>query len=135
MSFRRALALSAAACLLFGLAAEPSVAQLNPESLTRKVAGNEYMKRREYEAARDQYLEALRLSPEYSDVHYNLGVLFDSIRAEGRVHWWLGLYRYSGRGGGRTRVNLTGRITTIPWASEDDARMLREFAREYSGAN
>jgi len=55
---------------------------------------------------------------------YNLGVLFDSIRAEGRVHWWLGLYRYSGHGGGRTRFDLTGRITAIPWTSDDDARML-----------
>jgi phosphate-selective porin OprO/OprP len=65
-----------------------------------------------------------RALPSVFAPNYNLGVLFDSIRAEGRVHWWIGAYRYSGDGGGRTRFDLTGRITAVPWTSDNDARMI-----------
>ncbi|MDF1553450.1 MAG: tetratricopeptide repeat protein [Deferrisomatales bacterium] len=46
------------------------------DAVRRKDAGNQHLKLREYDAARDQYLAALKLAPEYSDVHYNLGVLY-----------------------------------------------------------
>lgn len=51
-------------------------AQPNPEALARKEAGNDYLKQRQYEQARDQYLAALQIDPDYADVHYNLGVVY-----------------------------------------------------------
>lgn len=58
------------------LAAGRDASALNPEAMKRKVAGNEYQKRREYDDARDQYKEALKLEPDFADVHYNLGMLY-----------------------------------------------------------
>ncbi len=46
------------------------------DAVRRKDAGNQHLQQRHYDAARDQYLAALKLAPEYSDVHYNLGVLY-----------------------------------------------------------
>ena len=51
-------------------------AALPADAERRKETGNYHLKQRQYEAARDQYLAALKLAPEYSDVHYNLGVLY-----------------------------------------------------------
>jgi outer membrane protein assembly factor BamD (BamD/ComL family) len=50
--------------------------QSNPEAVRRKVAGNEYYKQRNFVAAQKQYLESLRLEPTFTDVHYNLGIIY-----------------------------------------------------------
>jgi len=42
----------------------------------RKDAGNYFLKTKDYEKARDQYLAALKLDPDFSDAHYNLAVLY-----------------------------------------------------------
>ncbi|MDF1555694.1 MAG: tetratricopeptide repeat protein [Deferrisomatales bacterium] len=51
-------------------------AQVSPDALQRKEAGNHFLKQRQYEQARDQYLAALHLEPGYADAHYNLGVIY-----------------------------------------------------------
>ncbi len=53
-----------------------AVAQVSPEAVQRKEAGNHFLKQRQYEQARDQYLAALQLEPDYEDAHYNLGVIY-----------------------------------------------------------
>lgn len=58
------------------LAAVPALAQGPDAPDLRKDAGNYYLKAREYEKARDQYLSALKLDSNYSDAHYNLAVLY-----------------------------------------------------------
>lgn len=66
----------------------------SPEALQRKQAGNEYQKRKDYPAARDQYLEALKIEPDYSDVHYNLGMLyFYRLKDYERALYHLNYYR------------------------------------------
>lgn len=65
------------AALIVALAAAGwATAELNPEALRRKEAGNAYLKERLYEEARDQYLAALKAAPGYADAHYNLGVVY-----------------------------------------------------------
>lgn len=67
---------------------------VSPEAERRKTAGNEFQKRREYEEARNQYLEALRLEPDYADVHYNLGMLyFYRLKDFNRALYHLNSYR------------------------------------------
>jgi tetratricopeptide (TPR) repeat protein len=58
------------------LVAGGAVAQVSPLALQRKEAGNHYLKQRQYQQARDQYLAALQLEPAYADAHYNLGVIY-----------------------------------------------------------
>ena len=52
------------------------IAQVSPDALRHKEAGNHFLKQREYEKARDQYLSAILLEPGYEDAHYNLGVIY-----------------------------------------------------------
>lgn len=47
-----------------------------PEARLRKEAGNYYLKKREYEKAKDEYLAALQVDPDYPEAHYNLGVVY-----------------------------------------------------------
>jgi outer membrane protein assembly factor BamD (BamD/ComL family) len=58
------------------MAATTSWGQAKPEAIRRKVAGNEYYKQRKFEEAQKQYLESLRLEPTFTDVHYNLGIIY-----------------------------------------------------------
>lgn len=58
------------------LAAGAALAQPPKETEVRKEAGNHFLKLRQYEAARDQYLAALQLDESYTDAHYNLGVVY-----------------------------------------------------------
>lgn len=58
------------------LAAGVALAQPPKETELRKESGNHYLKLRQYEAARDQYLAALQLDETYTDAHYNLGVVY-----------------------------------------------------------
>ncbi|MEW6487603.1 MAG: tetratricopeptide repeat protein, partial [Thermodesulfobacteriota bacterium] len=58
------------------LAAGAALAQPPKETELRKESGNHYLKLRQYEAARDQYLAALQLDETYTDAHYNLGVVY-----------------------------------------------------------
>ncbi len=58
------------------LATAVAVAQPLPDAELRKEAGNYYLKKRQYEQARDEYLAALKLEPDYADAHYNLGVVY-----------------------------------------------------------
>ncbi len=48
----------------------------NPEAVLRKEAGNHFLKEKQYEKARDQYLASLQVDPDYDDAHYNLGVVY-----------------------------------------------------------
>ncbi|MHB8766051.1 MAG: tetratricopeptide repeat protein, partial [Deferrisomatales bacterium] len=66
--------LSAALAALLGAGA--ALASPPPEAVARKEAGNHFLKSREFEKARDQYLAALKLDPNYEDAHYNLGVVY-----------------------------------------------------------
>lgn len=58
------------------LAAGAALAQPLKETELRKESGNHYLKLRQYEAARDQYLAALQIDETYTDAHYNLGVVY-----------------------------------------------------------
>jgi tetratricopeptide (TPR) repeat protein len=58
------------------LGAAGAFAQASPEAMQRKEAGNQFLKQRQYEEARDQYLAAVQLQPGYADAHYNLGVIY-----------------------------------------------------------
>lgn len=58
------------------LAAGVALAQPVPDAELRKEAGNYYLKKRQYEQARDEYLAALKMEPDYADAHYNLGVVY-----------------------------------------------------------
>ncbi len=58
------------------LAATAALAQPPSEAELRKEAGNYFLKKRQYDAARDQYLAALKLDEGYADSHYNLGVVY-----------------------------------------------------------
>ncbi len=51
-------------------------ARVAPEAALRKRAGNYYLKLRQYEKARDEYLAALQISPDFPEAHYNLGVVY-----------------------------------------------------------
>ncbi len=51
-------------------------ARVPPEAMLRKEAGNHYLKLREYQKARDEYLAALRIAPDFPEAHYNLGVVY-----------------------------------------------------------
>ena len=51
-------------------------AEISPEAVQRKEAGNQFLRQRQYQAARDQYLAALQHEPGYADAHYNLGVIY-----------------------------------------------------------
>ena len=63
--------------LLFSLTAVSFAgAQVDPLALRHKNAGNRFLKERRYDQARDQYLAAIRVEPEYEDAHYNLGVIY-----------------------------------------------------------
>lgn len=62
--------------LAFVLGAGGALAQVPIQALHRKEAGNQFLKQRQYSMARDQYLAALQLAPNYSDAHYNLGVIY-----------------------------------------------------------
>lgn len=73
----RALLTRGIAALLIGLMASATAwGQSNPEAVRRKVAGNEYYKQRKFKDAQLQYLESLRLEPTFTDVHYNLGIIY-----------------------------------------------------------
>ncbi|GAB4267054.1 MAG: hypothetical protein Kow0092_20260 [Deferrisomatales bacterium] len=65
---------SCALLVCFVVAAGPARAE--PVHVLRKEAGNRYLKERRYEAARDQYLAALRHESGYADAHYNLGMVY-----------------------------------------------------------
>ena len=58
------------------LGAGGALAQVSPEAVQRKEAGNHFLKQGHYEQARDQYLAALQFEPGYEDAHYNLGVIY-----------------------------------------------------------
>ncbi len=58
------------------LGAGLALAQPAPDAELRKEAGNYYLKKRQYEQARDEYLAALKIEPDYADAHYNLGVVY-----------------------------------------------------------
>ncbi len=66
------------AALLVGLVVWSSGAgaRVAPEAVLRKRAGNYYLKLRQYEKARDEYLAALQISPDFPEAHYNLGVVY-----------------------------------------------------------
>jgi outer membrane protein assembly factor BamD (BamD/ComL family) len=73
----RVFILRGLASLMIGLLASTTAwGQAKPEAIRRKVAGNEYYKQRKFEDAQNQYLEALRLEPAFTDVHYNLGIIY-----------------------------------------------------------
>ncbi|MBI5018338.1 MAG: tetratricopeptide repeat protein [Deltaproteobacteria bacterium] len=63
-------------CIVVLLLAVSGFAETKPEAVLRKEAGNEFLKRREYARARDEYLAALKIDPTYEDAHYNLGVVY-----------------------------------------------------------
>ncbi len=62
--------------LALALGAATALAQVPPEARLRKEAGNYYLKERRYEQARDAYLAALKLAPDFAEAHYNLGVVY-----------------------------------------------------------
>jgi phosphate-selective porin OprO/OprP len=55
---------------------------------------------------------------------YNLGILVNSQALDRRVSWGVGGFRYSGQGGGGSRLDLTGRVTALPFVSNGDSRLL-----------
>lgn len=58
------------------MAAGTALSQPLGDAELRKEAGNYFLKKRQYEQARDQYLAALKAEPDYADAHYNLGVVY-----------------------------------------------------------
>ncbi len=58
------------------LATSLGFAQEPAEAVLRKEAGNYYLKKKQYDKARDEYLAALKTDPDYEDAHYNLGVVY-----------------------------------------------------------
>ncbi len=62
--------------LALALGAATALAQVPPEAQLRKEVGNYYLKERRYEEARDAYLAALKLAPDFAEAHYNLGVVY-----------------------------------------------------------
>jgi len=62
--------------LALALVVGPGLVHAGADAELRKEAGNYYLKNRQYEAARDQYLAALQEDPDYADAHYNLGVVY-----------------------------------------------------------
>jgi len=88
----------ATSVLVASLIAATAYAQPSAEAVKRKMAGNEYLKRREYAEASKQYQAALKLEPAYSDVHYNLGILYfyrleDEPRRYEKALYHLNAYR------------------------------------------
>ncbi|PLX41672.1 MAG: hypothetical protein C0608_04760 [Deltaproteobacteria bacterium] len=88
----------ATSLLVASLITATAYAQPSAEAVKRKMAGNEYLKRREYVEASKQYQAALKLEPAYSDVHYNLGILYfyrleDESRRYEKALYHLNAYR------------------------------------------
>ena len=62
--------------LALALGTATALARVPPEAQLRKEVGNYYLKERRYELARDAYLAALKLAPDFAEAHYNLGVVY-----------------------------------------------------------
>lgn len=55
---------------------------------------------------------------------YNFGIMFNNETREETAAWRLGVFRYSGRTGGRQRWDLSGRVTAVPWSDDEDHNLL-----------
>ena len=58
----------------------------------------------------------------------NLGVMLNNETRDLNVAWRGGIFRYSGNGAGRDRVDLVGRVSAVPWARDKDSRLLHVAA-------
>ena len=55
---------------------------------------------------------------------YNLGILFNGQLFEQRMSWAAGAFRFSGESGNGRRLDLTGRVTAVAFAEDEDRRLL-----------
>ena len=62
---------------------------------------------------------------------YNLGIMLRNETQDEDVTWRFGAFRYSGDGAGRDRLNLSARVTALPFAADDD-RVLLHVGASYS---
>ncbi len=62
---------------------------------------------------------------------YNLGIMVRNETRDEAVTWRIGAFRYSGNGADRDRLNLTGRVTAVPFAADED-RVLLHVGVSYS---
>ena len=62
---------------------------------------------------------------------YNLGIMLRNETKEEDVTWRVGAFRYTGTGAGRDRLNLSGRVTALPFAADED-RVLVHVGVSYS---
>jgi phosphate-selective porin OprO/OprP len=54
----------------------------------------------------------------------NLGVMLNNETRDLNVAWRGGIFRYSGNGAGRDRVDLVGRVSAVPWSRDKDSKLL-----------
>lgn len=62
---------------------------------------------------------------------YNLGIMLKNETKDEDVTWRVGAFRYTGKHAGRDRLNLSGRVTAIPFAADED-RVLLHVGLSYS---
>ena len=55
--------------------------------------------------------------------NHNAGIMFNGETQEEDVTWRFGVFRYIGHGS-RERWNLSGRVTAVPWATDEDRKLL-----------
>ena len=62
---------------------------------------------------------------------YNLGIMLRDETQDEDVTWRFGAFRYSGDGAGRDRLNLSARVTALPFSADND-RVLLHVGASYS---